>query len=152
MSRRSRVTIALRRAGLDDDDVTHEGEIIGRIYRMSSTGQALWMLDPDSSVDRWHPATHRVWPARVQVLRLTPSSAEGERGTGVLHDVRGRRAGPSGKGRGATPGGVQSSRIEAASQGRPVAARYHVGARQDGCAEAHGNVECSSSPPRAREP
>jgi hypothetical protein len=36
------VTLALRRAGLDDFDVLHDGEIVGRIYRMSSTGQELW--------------------------------------------------------------------------------------------------------------
>jgi hypothetical protein len=28
------MTLALRRAGLDDYDVIHDGEIVGRIYRM----------------------------------------------------------------------------------------------------------------------
>jgi hypothetical protein len=42
------MTLALRRAGLDDYDVTQDGEIVGRIYRMG-VDHELW---------RW---TIRLW-------------------------------------------------------------------------------------------
>ena len=38
-------TLALRRAGLDDYDVIQDGEIVGRIYRMSADRELWrWMI------------------------------------------------------------------------------------------------------------
>jgi hypothetical protein len=36
------MTVALRQIQRDDYDVLHDGEIIGRIYRMRSADQELW--------------------------------------------------------------------------------------------------------------
>jgi hypothetical protein len=39
------MTLALRRAGLDDYDVTQDGEIVGRIYRMQAARELWrWMI------------------------------------------------------------------------------------------------------------
>jgi hypothetical protein len=43
------MTLALRRSGLDDYDVIHDGETVGRIYRMNADREELW---------RW---TIRLW-------------------------------------------------------------------------------------------
>ena len=39
------MTLAIRRAGLDDYDVIHDGEIVGRIYRMIGDRELWrWMI------------------------------------------------------------------------------------------------------------
>jgi hypothetical protein len=48
-----RVTLALRRSAPDDYDVTHAGEIVGRIYRMKADRElwrwGLWEPPPGPS-------------------------------------------------------------------------------------------------------
>jgi hypothetical protein len=47
------MTVALKRIQPDDYDVLQEGEIVGRIYRMRSTGEELWRwMMPDCADGR----------------------------------------------------------------------------------------------------
>ena len=51
------MTLALRRTGPDDFDVIHDGEIVGRIYRMKADRELWrWMtpgLRADPRPERW---------------------------------------------------------------------------------------------------
>ena len=71
------MTVALHRGGPDDYDVIHDGEIVGRIYRMKADRELWRWMIPELRARRM--ARTAGWP----IASTRPRRRSGRRGTRV---------------------------------------------------------------------